>query len=136
MERISRDAGEITARINDLVTEITGGDRGVIVNLKGVTYTETYRSELGSSTIDVSCLFINDDGTLCADMYRTARGGFFEFICGKSIDDMCRKGLHEIVYALTNERWSVSEQVRKKTGNRRSFSPLKISFHLRGARSA
>lgn len=126
---------EKLVRIRELITEITGGARGVVIYLKNVSYTESYRSNMGSSSISISCVFINDSGAICADIYRTGNGGFFEFICGKAIDDLSTRGLDDITYALCGGNWSVSEQVRphKRIKNKTSFVPFRLLFHQKGA---
>jgi len=126
---------EILDQINTIINDITGGDGGIIINLKNVAFNESCRSNLGSSTLAVSNLFINDDGRLCADIYRTGSGGFFEFICGMGIEDVGSRGLDEILYALRNDRWTLSEQPRpqKKSRNRKILMPIRMPFHLKGA---
>ncbi len=126
---------EILDQIQAIIDDITGGDCSIIINLKNVIFNESCRSNLGSSTLAVSSLFINDDGRLCADMYRTGSGGFFEFICGIGIGDVGLRGLDEILYALRNERWSLSGEPRpqKKAKNRKILIPVRMPFHLKGA---
>jgi len=122
-------------QIEELIAEITGDDCGIIINLRNVSFTESSRSGVGSSTFSVSNLFLNDEGRLCADLYRSGSGGFFEFICGIGIEDVGRRGLDEILYALRNNRWALNEQPRpqKKTRSRRMLMPVRIPFHLKGA---
>lgn len=128
---------EKVARIRDLITEITGGNRGIVIYLKNVAYTESYRSTIGSSSISISCIFMNDNEAVCADLYRTGNGGLFDFICGKAIDDLSSRGLDDIAYALSSGNWSVSEQVKshkhKKVKSRTSIISLRMPFHLKGA---
>lgn len=126
---------DILDQINTKMNEITGGDGGIIINLRNVAFNESCRSSLGSSTLAVSNLFINDDGRLCADIYRTGSGGFFEFICGMGIEDVGSRGLDEILYALRNERWTLSEQPRpqKKSRSRKMLMPIRMPFHQKGA---
>ena len=126
---------EILDQMKTAINDITCGDSSIIINLRSVEFSESCRSGLGSSRLAIGSLFVNDDGRVCADMYRTGSGGFFEFICGISIDDIGRRGLDEILYALRNGRWSVSEQprVQKKPRSRKMAIPLRMPFHLKGA---
>ena len=126
---------DILDQINTIINDITGGDCGIIINLRNVAFNESCRSSLGSSNLAVSCLFVNDDGRLCADIYRTGSGGFFEFICGMGIEEVGRRGLDEILYALRNDRWALSEQPgpQKKSRNRKIMIPIRMPFHLKGA---
>jgi len=131
-----RNFGEddILQQIEELVVEITEGDCGIIINLRNVSFNES-RSSVGSSTLFVSNIFFNDEGRLCADLYRSGGGGFFDFICGIGIEDVRLEGLYEILHALRNSRWTLSEQpvAQKKTRRRRLPIPVRIPFHLKGA---
>jgi len=111
-----------------------GGDTGSPLYLDGVSYFETRKSRTGSGSLSINCIFINDEGNVCADLYRTGSAGFFDFICGKEISDLSDRGLTEILYALEKGNWSVEEtgEAQSKTGNRGMAGlTLKIPFMRR-----
>jgi len=111
-----------------------GGDTGSPLYLDGVSYFETRKSRTGSGSLSINCIFINEEGNVCADLYRSGSAGFFDFICGKEISDLSDRGLTEILYALEKGLWSVEEsgEVRSKRGSRRMTGlPFKIPFMRR-----
>ncbi len=126
---------DVLRRISERIDEISGGDRSTVIYLNGVSYNESARPVHGSPVIAVSCIFVDEDERICADMYRTGNGGFYEFICGKVINDMPVKGLAEIVYALENAKWNIGGQVRahKKIRRKNVRTQSRIPFHLKGA---
>lgn len=86
-----------------------GGDTGTPLYLEGVSFFETRKSRTGSGSLSINCIFINEEGRVCADLYRSGPSGFFDFICGKEISDLSSRGLGEIFYALDNGLWSMQD---------------------------
>ena len=95
-----------------------GGDSGTPLYLDGVSYFETRKSRTGSGSLSINCIFINEEGNVCADLYRSGAAGFFDFICGKEISDLSDRGLTEILFALEKGNWSVEDtgEVQGKRG--------------------
>lgn len=123
------------ARIKELILEITGDNREAVICFNDVLFNESSRSKMGSSSVSVSCIFLDEEDRICADMYRAGIAGFYEFICGISIDDLPVRGLEEIVFALENRRWSINDETKpkKKSGSRNFLMNFRIPFHLKGA---
>jgi hypothetical protein len=125
---------------NELIQEIkskitdAGGGSGDPVYLDGVSYFETRKSSTGSANVSINCIFINEEGEICADLYRSGTAGFFDFICGKKIYDLSERGLREVLYALDNDLWYVKETVEKeKTESKGQFRfSLRLPFLYKG----
>jgi len=120
---------EIKARIID-----AGGSSGDPVYLDGISYFETRKSSTGSANVSINCVFINEEGEVCADLYRSGTAGFFDFICGKRICDLSERGLQEVLYALDNDLWNVKETAEKeKPGSKGLPWPsLRLPFLYKG----
>jgi hypothetical protein len=105
---------------NELIRNIksriidAGGGSGDPVYFERVSYFESRKSSTGSANVSVNCIFINEEGEICADLYRSGTAGFFDFICGKRIPDLSEQGLREILYALDNDMWYVKEADEKE----------------------
>ncbi len=111
-----------------------GGDTGSPLYLDGISYFETRKSSTGSGNLSINCIFINEEGNVCADLYRSGAAGFFDFICGKEISDLSERGLTEILYALDKGLWSVEDtgEVQGGRGSRgMTRLPFKIPFMRR-----
>lgn len=125
---------------NELICEIkeklinAGGAKGDPVYLDGISYFETRKSSSGSANITINCLFINEEGDVCADLYRSGTAGFFDFICGKRICDLSERGLKEVLFALENNMWYMKEtRERENPRSRRLFRlPLRLPFLYKG----
>ncbi|HPJ34772.1 MAG TPA: hypothetical protein PK358_08055 [Spirochaetota bacterium] len=131
---------ELVSSIKEILEEITSGEVGMLVNLRGVVFPEGGRGG-AQSTIAVSCLFINEEGSVCADLFRNGTAGFMECVYGSIISTIREKGLEKIRDALLRGEWSLSENLesisgngRKKTRRKKSRGgPFKFSFMARGA---
>lgn len=121
---------EIIVSIKNRISDILGGETGGAVNLENFLYHE---SDAGGR-VRISCLFINEDGRVCADMYRTGTAGSIDFICGRVIDSINEKTLKKILAALEESRWSAS--VEPSSGKKKKSilaSALKLPFFQKGA---
>jgi len=124
---------ELIQEIKSKITEIHGNDSEKPVNLDDVSYRESGRSNCGGK-INITCLFINEEGNVCADMYRTGAAGCVDFICGLSLDSINEKFLMKIISALNEKKWSVEDYpVLKKEKKRNLVSAFKIPFFQKGA---
>jgi len=120
---------EIKARVSD----ISCGDNGRPINLDNVVFRESGRSKSGSR-INITCIFINEDGNVCADMYRSGSAGCVDFICGLDLRSADDKILKEIKAALLGGKWSASDyQAEEKNKKRNPVSSFKIPFLQKGA---
>lgn len=106
-----------------------GGDTGTPLYLEGVSYFETRKSRTGSGSLSINCIFINDEGNVCADLYRSGASGFFDFICGKEISDLSSRGLTEIYYALDKGLWS-KEDMGELPGKGRKGGLSRLSLKI------
>lgn len=124
---------ELILEIKERITDIAGIDAGIPVNLENVLFSESYRSGCGGK-ISITCLFINEDGNICANMYRSDTAGCVDFICGLVLDSVDEKALNHIKSALEEKRWSVTKNsVVEKPKKRNIVSSFKIPFFQKGA---
>jgi len=127
-------------RIHDLVedikgkiADITSGEIGMIVYLKNASYHDNSRGST-HNIITVSCVFINDDGNLCADLFRTGAAGFMECLYGNIVSGMGLKGV-EVIYSAINEgRWYLAETPKKndyekKVKQKKRLFNIPFKFH-------
>ena len=125
---------------NELIQDIksriidAGGGSGNPIYFEKVSYFESRKSSTGSANVSINCIFINEEGEICADLYRSGTAGFFDFICGKRISDLSEQGLNEVLYALDNNMWYVKEvaEKEKRAGKGLSRLPLRLPFLYKG----
>ena len=124
---------ELIQKIKMKVIEILGSETGRMVNLDNVLCRESGQSNVGVK-ISITCLFLNEDGNLCADIYRSGSTGSVDFICGLVIDSLNEKVLKHVITALDENRWSVADcPVSEKKKKIKFSSAFKILFFQKGA---
>jgi len=124
---------ELIREIKEKVSDISCGDNGRPINLDNVVFRESGRSKSGSR-INITCLFINEDGNVCADMYRSGSAGSVDFICGLDLSSADERILNEIKTALLGGKWSVADyQAVENNKKRNPVSSFKIPFLQKGA---
>lgn len=133
MGMIMQAEKELLQDIKSRIIEV-GGGTGNTVYLKNVSYFETRKSNTGSGSFSINCLFLNEEEEVCADLYRSCSAGFFDFICGKKILDLGDRGLREVLYALENNLWSVEVSENKTIKGNKWFLkvPLRLPFMFKG----
>ncbi len=124
---------ELIAGIKERVLDISGDDDGRAIDFDDVVFRESGRSGCGGK-ISITCLFINEDGNVCADMYRSGSAGCVDFICGLDLNSLEEKVLKEIMSALFTGKWSaVDYPIVEKIKKRNPVSSFKIPFLQKGA---
>jgi len=132
---VEKNKYELLLEIKERITHISNSDAGRPVNLDNVLIQESGRSGCGGK-ISISCLFINEDGNVCADMYRTGSAGCVDFICGLTLDSADGKILEGIISALDKNKWSITDYpVLEKQKKRTIASSFKIPFFQKGVDS-
>lgn len=127
----SRD--QLIQEITKMVMAISGGYEGMPVNLENVQFFESGRANCGGK-IRITCLFINEEGNVCADMYRTGSAGCVDFICGIALNSADEKVLKQIFSALNDNRWSVADSsVPVKQKKKNIALSIKLPFIQKGA---
>jgi len=130
---VEKDRVELLREIKEKITHISESDAGRPVNLDNVLCHESGRSNCYGK-INITCLFINEEGNVCADMYRTGSVGCADFFCGMTLDSVDKKILGEIVSALDRNKWSVADYpVLEKHKKRNLASSFKIPFFQKDA---
>lgn len=132
---------DLLAGIKVRIEEITSGEIGMLVYLKEAVFPEGNSRGASQSIITVSCLFLNDEKNICADLFRAGTAGFMECVYGSAINAISRRGLEEINSALNDGRWYVSEnpgsgsekQGKKASRKKAIHVPFKLSFLMKGA---
>ena len=140
MQGYDKKTEDLLTNIKIRIEEITSGEIGMLVYLKEVVFPEGNSRGASQSMITVSCLFLGDDGAICADLFRTGTAGFMECVYGSMISGIGKRGLEEINSALMDGRWYISEtpgkgeeKDKKKTSRKKSLHvPFKLSMLMRG----
>jgi hypothetical protein len=123
----------LIAVIRERVLDISGGDDSRPIDLENVVIRETGRSGCGGR-ISITCLFLNEDGNVCADMYRSGSAGCVDFICGWDLNSADEKVLKAVMSALFSGKWSVADSPAvEKNKKRNPVSVFKIPFLQKGA---
>jgi hypothetical protein len=141
MQGHDKKTEELIANIKSRIEEITSGEIGMLVYLKEVVFPEGNGRGASQSMITVSCLFLSEEGSICADLFRTGIAGFMECVYGSMISGISKRGLEEINSALMDGRWYISEipgdgsdKEKKKISRKKSLHvPFKLSMLMRGA---
>ena len=141
MQDHDKKTDELLANIKTKIEEITSGEIGMLVYLKEVVFPEGGSRGASQSMITVSCLFLSEEGGICADLFRTGTAGFMECVYGSVISSIGKRGLEEINTALMDGRWYISEtpgtgneKEKKKTSRKKSLHvPFKLSILMKGA---
>jgi len=124
---------QLIHEIKEKILEIPGGAVGRPINLDNVLSKDSSGCKSGSK-ISISCLFINDNGNVCADMYRSGTAGCVDFVCGLDLNSANEKILNDIMSALSGNRWSVADYpVLEKQKKRNLVSTFKFPFIQKGA---
>jgi hypothetical protein len=141
MQGHDKKTDELLINIKLKIEEITSGEIGMLVYLKEAVFPEGNSRGASQSMITVSCLFLSEEGSICADLFRSGTAGFMECVYGSMINSIGKRGLEEINSALMEGRWYISEtpgngneKVKKKTSKKKNLHvPFKLSMLLRGA---
>lgn len=124
---------KLILEIKEMITCISGSDSGKPINLHNVSVHQTGRSACGGK-INISCIFINEDGNVCADMYRLGIAGCVDFICGLVLDSVDETILNEILYAFSEHRWSLDDYPDMEKDKKKKFaSNFRIPFLQKSA---
>ncbi len=132
---------ELLTNIKSRIEEITSGESGMLVYLKEAVFPEGNSRGPSQSMITVSCLFLSEEGSICADLFRTGTAGFMECVYGSMVSGIGKRGIEEINSALMDGRWYISEtpgnrdeKEKKKPPRKKSLHvPFKLSILMRGA---
>jgi len=141
MQGHDKKTDELLDNIKTRIDEITSGEIGMLVYLKEAVFPEGGSRGASQSMITVSCLFISEEGNICADLFRTGTAGFMECVYGSMISGIGKRGIEEINAALIDGRWYISEtpgerneKDKKKTSRKKSLHvPFKLAMLIRGA---
>ena len=84
---------ELLANIKSRIEEITSGESGMLVYLKEAVFPEGNSRGPSQSMITVSCLFLSEEGSICADLFRTGTAGFMECVYGSMVSGIGKRGI-------------------------------------------
>lgn len=124
---------EMIINIRERILDSGSNDTGLTINLENFSFSESGRSNSGIK-MSISCLFVNEDGKVCADMYRWGAAGVVDFICGRAIDALDENILRKLIstldgYGILSSRCNSIGKQKK----RRIVSAFRIPFHKKGA---
>ncbi len=124
---------ELISAIKEKIMNITCNDAGRPVNLDNVMLHESDRSNCGGKLL-ISCIFVNEEGNLCGDMYRSGAAGCVDFFCGLDLNTINEKNLNTVLSALDGGRWSVPDSPSMGNNKKRNIvSSFKMRFLQKGA---
>jgi len=98
----------LITEIRDRVIYLLGDDIKRNINLQNVYFYHSDITESGDRT-NISCIFINDEGRLCADMHRSGLDVSMNFICGIFVDSLDEKILKRIIRAFDEGKCTVED---------------------------
>jgi len=124
---------ELILEIKKKIKYISGNDAGNPVNFDNSLFYESGRSST-ACRMNITCLFINEDGTICADIYRSGSEECVDYICGLDLNSLNEKILIRILSAIDHNKWSVNDSADlEKEKKRIQFLNFKIPFLQKGA---
>lgn len=124
---------ELISAIKERIISISGSDEVRTVNLENVQFHESDRTA-ANGRMYITCIFINEDNNVCADMYRSGAACCVDFICGLDLKSVDEKNLKQILSALDkNICFDEDAPVIAKQKKRNLVSALKIPFLQKGA---
>jgi len=124
---------ELISAIKEKIMNISGRDAGRPVNLENVLLYESDRTNCGGK-LYITCMFINEDGNVYADMCRSGTGGCVDFFCGLGLNSISEKNLKRIMSALDGNMWSVAASpVLEKQKKRNPVFSIRLPFLQKGA---
>ena len=124
---------ELVSQIRNRIISITGDYNEMPVYLADVSFRSP--GENGrKGRISICCLFVNEEGNICADMLRSGSAGCADFICGLKISSFEEKVLENIISSLDGNKWYVSDSTDVRVKKKKKFtSVVKMPFFKRGA---
>jgi hypothetical protein len=124
---------ELLFGIKSKMSDITCNQRGMPVYLADVSF-KAAGMRGGNDRISISCLFINEDGRVCADMFRSGSAGCVDFICGLMIDSFEESVLVHLITCLNRNMWHIHDSIDELRKKKKGISShLKISLFKKGA---
>jgi len=124
---------ELVSGIKNKMSDITYGCKGIPVYLKDVSFRAS-ASKVRNDKISIICLFINEEGKVCADMFRSGPAGCVDFICGIIIESFEESILVNIITCLNKNMWYISDSPDVLRKNKKTIvSAFKIPFFKKGA---
>jgi hypothetical protein len=99
---------ELITGIKDRAISLLQDDLERNINLRNVYF---YNSDLLDSCdrTNITCIFVNSEGNLCVDMYRSGYDVSMNYICGILIDSLDEKILKRIVRAFDEGKCSAED---------------------------
>ena len=106
--KIIQTKDDLITEIRDRMIYLLEDDLERNINLRNVYF---YHSDiLGSSDrTNITCIFINNDGRLCVDMYRSGLDASMNFICGISLDSLDERILKRIIRAFDEVKCTIED---------------------------
>ena len=98
-----------------------------------------YHSDIleNRNRITITCIFFNDEGNLCIDMYRSGYDMYSNYMCGIRLDSLDERVLNTIVKAFDEDKFFVEahsyDLCKEKTKRLNLFSAFKSVFSQKSA---
>ncbi|MCL2155439.1 MAG: hypothetical protein FWH53_07240 [Leptospirales bacterium] len=106
--KIIQTKDDLITEIRDRMIYLLEDDLERNVNLRNVYF---YHSDIleSSDRTNITCIFIDNDGMLCVDMYRSGLDASMNFICGIRVDSLDEKILKRIIRAFDEGKCTVAD---------------------------
>ena len=107
-EKFFQSKDELITEIRERVIYLLQDDLERNVNLRNVYF---YNSDIlnNCDRTNITCIFVNNEGNLCVDMYRSGYDVSMNYICGILIDSLDEKILKRIVRAFDEGKCTVED---------------------------
>ncbi len=124
---------EMILNIKERILDSCNCKIGMTVNIENFNFSESGKSNSGVK-MSISCIFLNEDGNVCADMYRWGAAGCVDFICGRALDSLDENTLKKLIFTLDrNGVLSMNYNSSSKRKKKHLVSILKFPFLKKGA---
>ena len=134
--KIVQSKDELITEIRDKIIYLLKDDLERNINLRNIYF---YHSDILESNdrTNITCIFINNEGNLCVDMYRSGPDVSINFICGILIDSLDERILKRISRAFDEGKCTVADYSHDlyEEGDKRMnlFSVFKSVFSKKSA---
>ena len=134
--KILQAKDELITEIRDKIIYLLNDDIRRNVYLEDVYF---YHSDIleNRNRVTITCIFINDEGNLCVDMYRAGYDVSSNFMCGIRLDSLDERVLKTIIKAFAEGKFTVEDHLydscKEKNKGLNLFSVFKSVFSQKSA---
>jgi len=105
---ILQSKDEMMTEIRDRIIYLLNDDLGRIINFEDVYFYPADMLENRNRVI-ITCIFLNNEGNLCVDMYRSGNDVSANFMCGIAVDSLDERVLKTIIKAFNEAKCRIED---------------------------